>query len=218
MTQQIQINQNPSVSKYDELILVVRREHLLQGDAWTGIKQVCFDELSERIRKYQEFQPRGLMEQDPTFKQIIPYLIFEHNDHYFLMQRSTQASETRLQNKYTLGIGGHVRQEDLSSNSIIDWAQREFYEEVDYSGTVTIEPIGLLNDDSNAVGQVHAGVVFIVHGSTNQISVKSELQSGSLVPLEECMQYNKHLEAWSQFVLMHLLDKKYGTEPQKCCC
>ena len=28
------------------------------------------------------------METDPTYKQIIPYLIFVHNNRYFLMQRA----------------------------------------------------------------------------------------------------------------------------------
>ena len=52
------------------------------------------------------------METDPTYKQIIPYLIFTHDNHYFLMQRRAQASEQRLRNKMSLGIGGHLRAED----------------------------------------------------------------------------------------------------------
>jgi predicted NUDIX family phosphoesterase len=205
-------------SKDLEMILVVKREHLLPEGEWHGIKEVCFDQYTSIIDQHKEFIPRGIAEQDPTYKQIIPYLVFHHEDLYFLMQRSATASEERLQNKYSLGIGGHIRQEDITGQSLFDWARREFYEEVSYEGSVSVKPLGIINDDTNAVGQVHIGFVFLVEGIHSTISVKSELKSGSLVPLEECMQYNKYLESWSQMVLACLLDKKYGTTPAKCCC
>jgi predicted NUDIX family phosphoesterase len=208
----------PQKTKDQELILVIKRSILLGSESWQGIRPACFETYAQLIQQHKEFLPRGLMEQDSSYKQIIPYLVFEHNEHYFLMQRSAQASEDRLQNQYSLGIGGHIRQEDMINGSIIDWARREFYEEINYDGTISVDPIGILNDDSNAVGLVHIGFVFIIKGNSANISIKSELQSGKLVPLEECMQYNKNLETWSQIVLSYLLDQKYGTTPKKCCC
>src|SRR5579871_1579108 len=177
-----------TVSHIDEHILVVKRTALFPHGAWQGLKHVDVDEYLTLITRHQEFLPRSLMEVDAAYKQIIPYLIFAHNNRYFLMQRRAKASETRLQNKFTLGIGGHIRQEDLmTGTSIFDWARREFHEEVHYQGTFTIECLGLLNDDSNAVGQVHSGFVFLLHGNSADISVKSELKSGQLVTLEECL-------------------------------
>ncbi|HTM06248.1 MAG TPA: hypothetical protein VL201_03315 [Patescibacteria group bacterium] len=205
-------------SKDLEMILVVKRDHLFPEGPWQGIKEVCFDQYTSIIEQHKEFIPRGIAEEDPTYKQIIPYLIFHYEDSYFLMQRSATASEERLQNKYSLGIGGHIRQEDIAGQSIFDWARREFYEEVAYEGSVSVKPLGIINDDTNAVGQVHIGFVLLVEGMQGNISVKSELKSGRLVPLEECMQYNKYLESWSQMVLTHLLDTKYGATPSKCCC
>lgn len=214
-----QINTStPASSKDQEMILVVKREQLFVEGAWQGLKEVCFDKYINIIEQHKEFISRGIAEQDTAYKQIIPYLVFHHEDAYFLMQRSETASETRLQNKYSLGIGGHIRQEDISGQSLFDWARREFYEEVAYEGSVSVKPLGIINDDTNAVGQVHIGFVFLVEGIHNAISVKSELKSGCLVPLEECMQYNKYLESWSQMVLTFLLDNKYGTTPAKCCC
>lgn len=202
---QIQKSTEPIVKKQDELILVVKRSDLFSKQAtWSGIKEVNFEEYLAIIQEKKEFLPRSVMETDPTYKQIIPYLIFTHANKYFLMQRQDNATENRLQNKYSLGIGGHIRQEDLTSDSLFDWAHREFNEEVNYNDPFTIKPLGILNDDSNSVGQVHVGFVFLIEGSTPQISVKSELKNGTLVTLAECKNYFNKMESWSQFVFEFL--------------
>lgn len=190
---------------HDEQILVIQRNYLFPDDSdWHGLQKVDMQEYLHLIKTHQEFHPRHSMETDPTYKQIIPYLIFQHQDRYFLMQRKAKASEKRLKNKFTLGIGGHIRKEDMQTNSIFDWAKREFHEEVVYHGSFTIQPIGILNDDSNEVGKVHVGFVFLLHGDTAAISVKSELQSGKLATKEECLALKDHMETWSQFVLEYL--------------
>lgn len=186
---------------HDELILVVKREDLFATHAaWHGMQKEPLDDIMHAIKTKKEFLPRSAMELDPTYKQIIPYLIFKHQDKYFLMQRQAKASEQRLQNKYTLGIGGHIRQEDLTHDSIFAWAQREFHEEVNYSGSFDITMLGVLNDDTNAVGQVHLGLVLLLTGNSVDISVKSELKSGSLVTKDELASFYEHMETWSQIV------------------
>ncbi|MGE0206557.1 MAG: hypothetical protein AB7R69_01785 [Candidatus Babeliales bacterium] len=193
---------NQPISSHDEQILVIKRESLFKKNAaWSGIQAVDFDEYLTLIQEKKEFLPRSLMEQDPTYKQIIPYLVFSHNNRYFLMQRTAQATEQRLQNKYSLGIGGHIRQEDMeNSSSLFDWAKREFHEEVLYQDSFTIQPLGILNDDSNAVGQVHIGFVFLLEGTSENISVKSELKSGQLLTIQEMQQFVPNMESWSQMV------------------
>lgn len=189
----------------DENILVVKRKKILGQACWHGINQNNLDSYLDIIQKEQEFLPRSIMETDPEYKQIIPYLVFKYQNKYFLMQRCSKATEQRLKNKYSLGIGGHVRQEDLTTNNIIDWARREFDEEVSYSGNFTVEPIGLLNDDSNEVGKVHMGLVLLLDGDSADICVKSELKSGVLVSLEDCKKSYDNLESWSQLVVDFLL-------------
>ena len=157
----------------DEKILVVKRKELMQNGSWNGIKQVDFCHYLTIIEQKKQFLRRSEVEQDPSYKQIIPYLIFTHDDSYFLMQRRSTASETRLREKYSLGIGGHIRQEDMTHSSLFGWAQREFHEEVLYEGTLEIKPLGILNDDSNAVGQTHIGFVLLLKGSVGTISVRS---------------------------------------------
>ncbi len=188
--------------KFNEQILVVKRSHLFPEESWNGLKQVNFDEYLTIIQDQCEFHPRGLMEDDPTYKQIIPYLVFTHEGRYFLMERHAKASEQRLKSKLSLGIGGHIRKEDMTNGkSIFDWARREFHEEVNYQGDLSIKPLGILNDDSNDVGKVHIGFVFLLEGNSPEISVKSELQSGQLTRLEELITSKDRMETWSQFVV-----------------
>lgn len=204
--------QKTTISAYatipDEDILVVKRSLLFGQNQFQGLLQASVDDYLRRITQYQEFLPRSIMEQDPTYKQIIPYLIFKHQNRYFLMQRRASASEQRLKNKFTLGIGGHVRKEDLTNkSSIFEWAEREFHEEIHYTGSFSISTLGLLNDDSNEVGKVHVGLVLLLEGNSSNIAIKSELKQGNLVTLEECCVNYDHLESWSQIVVDYLRKK-----------
>lgn len=187
-------------NKYnDEHILVVKRDSLFPEGEFNGLRAVDFERYRLLITQNQEFLPRSIMETDLRYKQIIPYLIFTHNNRYFLMQRHAQASETRLRNKFTLGIGGHIYQKDMQHNDICAWAMREFHEEVVYSGSLRIEPLGILNDNLTDVGKVHIGFVFLLHGDSPDISIKSELAQGSMLTLAECSTYFDAMESWSQY-------------------
>lgn len=186
---------------HDERILVVRREHLFFADTWHGIQIDNFTRYQTIIDTHKEFHWRSAMEEDATFKQIIPYLIFQHQDRFFMMQRRPDASAKALQNKFSLGIGGHIRQEDMLQSSLFDWAQREFHEEVSYNGSVTVQPLGVINDDSSPIGQVHLGFALLLVGDSPEISIKDEHKSGALVTLNECMSFYDRMETWSQFIV-----------------
>ncbi len=196
-----QLNNQQIIQKTDEHILVVKRDYLFPHGDWHGLQQIDFEHYLHIINHKQEFHPRSLMEVNPTYKQIIPYLVFKHNNTFFLMQRRSTASETRLKNKLTLGIGGHIRQEDMTENSLFAWATREFHEEINYAGNLTVKPLGILNDDTDDVGKVHIGFVFLLTGNSSEISIKSELKSGKLLSLAECVAQKEGMEGWSQFVI-----------------
>jgi predicted NUDIX family phosphoesterase len=152
------------------------------------------------------FLPRDAMEVDPTYKQIIPYMAFVYERRLFVMQRSACAGEQRLAGKYTVGIGGHVREADLVEDGLVGWGMREFFEEVAYDGHIAAATVcGLVNDDSTAVGKVHMGVVIILQGSTDRIAVRSELASGALMYREECLALLERMEPWSQYVVAMLI-------------
>ena len=191
---------------HEEMILVVKRQHLFPTSTWEGLRSDVIDSYLTIISTASEFQPRHVMEQDLNYKQIIPYLIFQYEDKIFLMQRTSTTSEQRLQNKYTIGIGGHMRQEDLNAGTtIFDWAKREFEEEVSYDGSLKIATLGVLNDESNDVGQVHLGLVLILIGNSPHITIKSELKQGNLIPLIDCFDSVHKMETWSQIAFMSIL-------------
>jgi predicted NUDIX family phosphoesterase len=121
------------------------------------------------------------------------------------MKRRSTASEQRLKDKYTNGIGGHIRQEDIENTTLFQWAQREFAEEVCYQGNFTVKPIGLINDERDEVGRVHIGFVFLLEGDSDQIAIRAEHKEGYLLSLEECKELYPLMESWSQFVLDYLV-------------
>ncbi len=190
--------------KKDEKILVVKRSDFFLEKPWQGLKEVNFEKYLQQIQEKKEFLWRSEMELDPSYKQIIPYLIFEHENNYFLMQRRSKASETRLANKYTFGIGGHIREEDIQGETLFDWAKREFHEEVNYNGNLQIKPLGIINDDSTQVGKVHVGFVLLLKGNSDKISIKSELKNGQLLSLNTCKQYYNCMESWSKIIFDNL--------------
>lgn len=197
---------NHKLTINDEKILVIKRTNLFTNGDWQGIKEIdTYDSFEHIIKQYKEFHSRSIMENDPTYKQIIPYLLFKYQDKYFVMQRKKTASEQRLKSKLSLGIGGHVKEEDLlRSNNLIDWAMREFNEEVTYAGNLAIKPIAIINDDSNEVGKVHIGFILLLEGNSANISIKSELKNGVLESLTYCSEQFDLFEPWSQLLINFL--------------
>lgn len=211
MSQTINTQHQAVPEKYHEEILVVPREQLFANETltWHGVNtsEEITTHTLETINKHQSYIPRYQAEENAAFKQIIPYMIFEYNGTYFVMQRKKDASETRLANKYSLGIGGHMRKEDLAQGAtIFDWAKREFEEEVTFAGNIHIKPLGILNDDTNDVGKVHLGLVLFIHADNGNITIKDEHKSGVLLTLEECIALMPSMESWSQLVLQKLAE------------
>lgn len=204
------VQQKVFLKDVDEKILVVKKNILFSYQTINGLKKIDFDRYQKLIRRYKKFVWRSKVELDKTYKQIIPYLIFVYQEtkkakkKYFVMRRKNNASEVRLQNKYSLGIGGHIKKEDLKRTNIIEWAEREFKEEVKYNGKHSIEPLGILNDESNSVGQVHTGFVFLLKGESSDINIRDEHKEGTLLTLEECNALYSQMENWSQIVIDHL--------------
>jgi len=188
-----------------EKILVVATTTLFPDINDRGFLKGNFDYYARHISENGTFIDRSAAETDPTFKQIIPYLVFRHQDKVFMMQRKATSSEQRLKNKLTLGIGGHIREEDFNFGpSIAAWAQREFHEEVNFQGTITLKPLGIINENETPVDAVHAGFVYLLEGNSQNITVRSELKSGKMVPLSECVQRYHEFERWSQIIIDQL--------------
>ena len=112
------------------------------------------------------FRARRLVEPDPSFKQIIPYAIlaWRNGDGWevFHYTRGSGQGESRLRQKRSIGIGGHVAREDADNgyDAFQRALLREISEEVSIGSAYTLECVGLINDDQTDVGRVHLGVVY----------------------------------------------------------
>ncbi|MBM3894494.1 hypothetical protein FJ366_02770 [Candidatus Dependentiae bacterium] len=191
-----------------EKVLVVGTKTLFPEEKSLDFIAGDFEHYAKKIISSSEFIDRSIAETDINFKQIIPYLVFMHDNKVFMMQRKSTAGEQRLKNKLSLGIGGHIRAEDFTLGaSIIDWAQREFEEEVSYSGKITFKPLGIINSNASLVDQVHAGFVYLLEGDSPSIAIKEEMKSGELVSLQTCKQRYNEFERWSQIIIDVLLEK-----------
>jgi predicted NUDIX family phosphoesterase len=170
--------------------------------AWHGFVSDHLERHQAVIRERHFFKPRAEVEDDPSFQQIIPYVVFRCGDRYLLTHRLRASSEKRLRKQYSLGVGGHINQQDLGGGDpILDGLKREWQEEVAYDGHFEAKLIGLLNDDSSPVSKVHLGVVFLVEGDSPNISIReTDKLAGELLTLEEMRIFYLGMESWSQMV------------------
>src|SRR2546421_10392715 len=109
-----------------ESVLCVRRDDIFPDGAWHGFVSAGLERHQQVIRERHFFKPRAEVEDDPTYQQIIPYVVFHHGDKYFLTHRLRASAERRLRKQYSLGIGGHINPGDLSGGDpLADGAKRE---------------------------------------------------------------------------------------------
>ncbi len=195
-------------SKADEMVMVVARGDLFADGIWNGINSNNLKKYINLIYKNHKFMRRGDAEEDPKWKQIIPYMFFENGSDIFLMQRKGDHTDSRLADMYSLGIGGHINKEDIRGRDLTGWARREFEEEIEYGGKYKTEFVGILNHDANDVGMVHAGLVIRVSGESGGISVKDEHKKGAMISLEDSGRYYKRMETWSQIIYDFLVPKR----------
>src|SRR6266542_3946898 len=80
-----------------------------------------FQGLSLDVEKYLpvvtaianlRYRNRSDAEQDKRYKQLIPYVLIFCNDKILRYRRGKGGQETRLHGLYSVGIGGHIADED----------------------------------------------------------------------------------------------------------
>ena len=191
----------------DENVLVVRRSLFDQLGSFQGLNfepQKYLEALLSRGNNF--FIPRAAAENDPAHKQIIPYAIIACGDRILHYVRGKKAGEQRLVAKGSIGIGGHMNQEDeLLFNYAIDEAayragvEREVSEEIKIETNFEDRIVALLNDDTTEVGRVHLGIVHLFRLIEPKVE-KREAMITSLAFLtkDELHARRDILETWSQ--------------------
>ena len=188
----------------DEDVLVVPTEAVLDelggGSAWLGIQPAGEAELADLIRRRGEFRSRGEMEADPRWKQVIPYPILRDGGRWFLMRRTRAGGDTRLHDRYSIGVGGHVNPVDGGLDGGLTRAlEREWTEELDVDFVPSFRFLGLLNDDTTSVGQVHLGLVYEGDAGGRPVVIReTDKLSGGFVETAEVAAVADRLETWSR--------------------
>jgi predicted NUDIX family phosphoesterase len=156
------------------------------------------------------FQPRALAETNPDFKQIIPYVVVTDGKNILHYVRGKKAGEQRLVAKGSIGIGGHINDEDHSlfadgMQAFQDAVEREVREELSVQGVFDAKPVGLINDDSTEVGRVHFGIVHLLFRTPDKVKKNEQvITQVEFVPIEELKAKREQMETWSQLCLDNL--------------
>jgi predicted NUDIX family phosphoesterase len=165
-----------------------------------------------------QFQPRADMETDPNFKQLIPYLILlvrspEGQVQVFHYRRGPAGDEKRLTKKRSIGIGGHISEEDAqgSDQPFETGMARELAEEVSIGCSFFQRRFGILNDDSNDVGKVHLGLVHLLFLDRAAVRPNEDhISETGFTPLTELLTQLDEFENWSQICLQQLQTELSG--------
>ena len=198
----------------DEQILVVERKVFENAGAFNGLVldvQKYLDKLF--VPGAPRFMPRPKAEIDPSYKQLIPYVIMTCQGKYLSYVRGKRAGETRLVAKRSIGIGGHINPIDWTLFSAdpyktyLEAVQREVAEEVSVETKYKDRVVALLNDDSNEVGQVHLGIVHLWILDEPKVERREQMitQMGFMT-LPELQAVRDTMETWSQICFDGLAD------------
>ena len=157
------------------------------------------------ILRRLEMRARGPAEDDSSFKQLIPYVVFRCGNLVFRYVRGRRGSEARLHEMHSIGVGGHIAAGDVSlfEDTYDVGMRREVEEEVELPpGEAEQRVIGLINDDSTPVGQVHFGVVHEWRLPRPELRRREgKLLRAGFAMLAELAAERAKFESWSQFVL-----------------
>ena len=154
------------------------------------------------------YRNRSEAELDKRFKQLIPYVLVICRDRILRYRRGKGGQETRLHGLFSVGIGGHISEEDhglfTKHLGYQEGMRRELMEEVAIEN-VKETAVAVINDDSTDVGQVHFGVVHVLEAETEEVvGRRSGIVSPEFVSIADAVRNAGTYESWSKFCLESL--------------
>ena len=172
-------------------------------------------EVLKKIVQNGLFLRRSELEEDPSFKQIIPYAIISNKEpersgvrqsqSFYLFKRTSKQTEKRLHNKFSLGVGGHMNPDDFMESKeqyLIDELKRELFEEVRLLNGCLIEDIefiGFINDDTISVGSVHIGLLYNIHVSNKEVYInESDKMTADWIDKSNLAEFYEGMETWTK--------------------
>jgi predicted NUDIX family phosphoesterase len=199
------------IVKVDERVLVIPSAELDRLGRFQGFSADAERYLSALlVAELMDYRPRSQVEDDPSFKQIIPYVVFRCAESVFCYTRGQSQGEARLHRLRSLGVGGHVSEDDAHGGKSLDAYEaamrRELEEEVRIDGPGRARLVGLINDDSTPVGRVHLGVVHLYELDRPEVVAREEgLANAQFLTLDAIESLRDEFETWSQICIDALL-------------
>jgi predicted NUDIX family phosphoesterase len=191
--------------KLAERVLVVPAVRLHEAGVFQGFSADVERYLPHLLDPaHLSYRPRSAVEIDPSFKQLIPYVVLRCGELVFHYMRGERGTESRLRTLRSVGVGGHISQDDngLFGDPYREGMLREVAEEVYLESEYRERCVGLINDDGNAVGQVHLGIVHVFELAEPKVRRREQaLTKSGFAPLAELRGQREEFETWSQFVL-----------------
>jgi len=198
-----------------EQVLVVERKVLEQIGMFQGLVFDVDRYLGKLfVQGTAHFIPRAQAEIDPSYKQLIPYVIISYKGKYLSYVRGRRAGEARLVGNRSIGIGGHINPIDDMPLFDADFrrtyltaVEREVAEEVSVETGHTDRVVALINDESNEVGRVHLGIVHYWILDAPKVSKREQMitQMAFMTP-DELHQVRDSMETWSALCLSRLAE------------
>lgn len=169
-----------------------------------GVIKALDVDIMDKLLLHGVFRPRNILEEDSSYKQIIPYAVICYGNEVYMFRRLNKQTEARLHNKCSLGVGGHMNPygDKIDIDYLHHELEREMHEEVKLGEgceIVDMKPVGFINDDLSEVGKVHLGVLYHITVSNNHIEInETEKMTGEWVAISDLTKYYSNMETWSQ--------------------
>jgi predicted NUDIX family phosphoesterase len=185
-----------------ERVYVVPRAAVIDDAGWYGIRTEGLEAFVAALERDGRYEPRDRMEQDPDFKQVIPYLVLRDRARYFLMRRTTAGADARLHGRYSIGVGGHLNPGD---GGLLGGLRREWDEELLADFVPEFRLVALLNDDTTGVGAVHLGAVYVAEAAGRPVAIReTDKLTGAFALPGEIEAVADVLETWSRLTFEFL--------------
>jgi predicted NUDIX family phosphoesterase len=170
------------------------------------IRGVKAAEIASTLAQNGSWEPKtDELENDRNFRQVIPYVIITNykTGLHLMVERLNKQDESRLHDKVSVGIGGHIEEIDMQfgpDHLLPQASYRELNEETGFStGSGMFAGIIAVTDpEEPIVHHVHIGVVYHLFTSETDFKGEEDKQKRQWVTpayLGSCV---SRMETWSR--------------------
>jgi predicted NUDIX family phosphoesterase len=193
------------MDKANERVLVIPESRFREAGLFHGFRPFSPAFLTTILDPhFLSYRPRGDVETDPSFKQLIPYIVLRCRGEIFHYTRGSAGGEKRLQALRSIGIGGHISHEDgsITDDPYRTGMRRELDEELEIDSPYQERCLGFIYDGTSPVGEVHLGIVHLLELEEPLARpLESAIAAAGFAPLNELRQRRDEFETWSQFAI-----------------